>query len=97
MPGAVCQDPRFIGADGIIFYFHGTKDKDFCLVADNNLHINGHFIGKRNKNMGRNFTWVQSLGVLFDNHKLQISAKKTSNWNGKMIVSPSHLMGKPSF
>ncbi|KAJ0882924.1 hypothetical protein HanPSC8_Chr10g0415311 [Helianthus annuus] len=65
MPGAVCQDPRFIGADGIAFYFHGKKDKNFCLVADNNLHINGHFIGKRNKNMGRDFTWCS----------------KTSNWN----------------
>ncbi|KAI3675323.1 hypothetical protein L1987_84912 [Smallanthus sonchifolius] len=81
MPGAVCQDPRFIGADGITFYFHGKKDKDFCLVTDNNLNINGHFIGKRIKNMGRDFTWVQSIGVLFDNHKLKISAKKTSNWN----------------
>ncbi|KAK9049472.1 hypothetical protein SSX86_031559 [Deinandra increscens subsp. villosa] len=81
MPGAVCQDPRFIGADGITFYFHGKKDKDFCLVTDNNLHINGHFIGKRNKNMGRDFTWVQSIAVLFDHHKLKISAKKTSNWN----------------
>ncbi|XP_071700383.1 uncharacterized protein [Rutidosis leptorrhynchoides] len=81
MPGAVCQDPRFIGADGITFYFHGKKDKDFCLVADKNLHINGHFIGKRNKNMGRDFTWVQSIGVLFDNHQLQISAQKTSTWD----------------
>ncbi|PWA62354.1 hypothetical protein CTI12_AA364550 [Artemisia annua] len=63
MPGAVCQDPRFIGADEITFYFHGKKDKDFCLVADSNLHINGHFIGKRNKNMGREFTWVQSIGT----------------------------------
>ncbi|KAL4555804.1 hypothetical protein LXL04_038432 [Taraxacum kok-saghyz] len=81
MPGAVCQDPRFIGGDGITFYFHGKKDQDFCLVADNNLHINGHFIGKRNKNMGRDFTWVQSIGVLFDNHKVQISALKTSFWD----------------
>ncbi|GJT81027.1 putative root cap [Tanacetum coccineum] len=99
MPGAVCQDPRFIGADGITFYFHGKKDKDFCLVSDNNLHINGHFIGKRNKNMGRDFTWVQSIGVLFDNHKLQISAQKTSSWDdaidrisltydGKSIILP---------
>ncbi|MFS7998199.1 hypothetical protein Hanom_Chr12g01150941 [Helianthus anomalus] len=76
MPGVVCQDTRFIGADGLTFYFHGKMDKDFCLVADNNLHINGHFIGKRNKNMGQDFTWVQSLGFLFDNHILQISAKK---------------------
>ncbi|KAI3752573.1 hypothetical protein L2E82_24607 [Cichorium intybus] len=81
MPGAVCQDPRFIGGDGITFYFHGKKDQDFCLVADKNLHINGHFIGKRNKNMGRDFTWVQSIGVLFDNHKVQITAQKTSSWD----------------
>ncbi|KAL4555808.1 hypothetical protein LXL04_038436 [Taraxacum kok-saghyz] len=81
MPGAVCQDPRFIGGDGVTFYFHGKKDQDFCLVSDNNLHINGHFIGKRNKNMGRDFTWVQSIGVLFDNHKVQISALKTSSWD----------------
>ncbi|KAI3753093.1 hypothetical protein L2E82_25138 [Cichorium intybus] len=81
MPGAVCQDPRFIGGDGITFYFHGKKDQDFCLVADKNLYINGHFIGKRNKNMGRDFTWVQSIGVLFDNHKVQISAEKTSSWD----------------
>ncbi|CAI9294562.1 unnamed protein product [Lactuca saligna] len=81
MPGAVCQDPRFIGGDGITFYFHGKKDQDFCLVADDNLHINGHFIGKRNKNMGRDFTWVQSIGILFDNHKVQISAQKTSSWD----------------
>ncbi|KAL4555806.1 hypothetical protein LXL04_038434 [Taraxacum kok-saghyz] len=81
MPGAVCQDPRFIGGDGITFYFHGKKDRDFCLVSDYNLHINGHFIGKRNKNMGRDFTWVQSIGVLFNNHKVQISALKTSSWD----------------
>ncbi|KAI3809870.1 hypothetical protein L1987_19473 [Smallanthus sonchifolius] len=81
MLGAVCQDPRFIGADGITFYCHGKKDKDFCHVTDNNPHINGHFIGKRNQNMGRDFTWVQSIGILFDNHKLQIGAQKTSTWN----------------
>ncbi|KAM7279981.1 hypothetical protein ACFE04_007115 [Oxalis oulophora] len=79
-PGAVCQDPRFIGADGIQFYFHGKKDRDFCLVSDSNLHINGHFIGKRNENMKRDFTWVQSIAVLFDKHQLFIGALKTSKW-----------------
>ncbi|XP_062086577.1 uncharacterized protein LOC133792688 [Humulus lupulus] len=80
-PGAVCQDPRFIGGDGLTFYFHGKKDHDFCLVSDSNLHINAHFIGKRSPNMTRDFTWVQSLGILFDNHKLFIGAKKTSAWS----------------
>ncbi|KAL8151149.1 hypothetical protein V2J09_020957 [Rumex salicifolius] len=80
-PGAVCQDPKFIGADGITFYFHGQKEKDFCLVTDSNLHINGHFIGNRNENMKRDFTWVQSLGILFGGHKLYVGARKTATWN----------------
>ncbi|KAB1227280.1 hypothetical protein CJ030_MR1G029350 [Morella rubra] len=49
-PGAVCQDPRFVGRDGIVFYFHGQQERDFCIVSDSNLHINAHFIGKRNHN-----------------------------------------------
>ncbi|KAL0311949.1 UNVERIFIED_CONTAM: hypothetical protein Sradi_5594200 [Sesamum radiatum] len=80
-PGAVCQDPRFIGADGITFYFHGKKDRDFCIVSDTNLHINAHFIGRRNENMGRDFTWVQSLGILFGNHQIFVGAKKTATWD----------------
>ncbi|OMO74025.1 Root cap [Corchorus capsularis] len=80
-PGAVCQDPRFIGGDGITFYFHGKKDQDFCLVSDSNLHINAHFIGKRNENMKRDFTWVQSIVILFGKHQLFLGALKTSTWN----------------
>ncbi|KAM6558218.1 hypothetical protein CsatA_027457 [Cannabis sativa] len=80
-PGAVCQDPRFIGGDGITFYFHGKKDHDFCLLSDSNLHINAHFIGKRNSNMKRDFTWVQSIGILFGKHQLSIGALKTDTWD----------------
>ncbi|XP_064944944.1 uncharacterized protein LOC135596754 [Musa acuminata AAA Group] len=79
-PGAVCQDPRFIGGDGIMFYFHGRKDKDFCLVTDAGIHINGHFIGKNNRK-GRDFTWVQSIGVLFGRHRLFVGARKVSRWH----------------
>ncbi|GKC13233.1 putative root cap [Tanacetum coccineum] len=63
------------------FKSNTKQDKDFCLVADNNLHINGHFIGKRNDNMGRDFTWVQYIGVRFANQKLQIDAQKTASWD----------------
>ncbi|KAF3622666.1 putative spore coat protein SP85-like [Capsicum annuum] len=80
-PGAVCQDPRFIGADGITFYFHGKKDKDFCLVSDSNLHINAHFIGKRNENMKRDFTWVQAIGILYGTHQISVGAQKTATWD----------------
>lgn len=83
-PGAVCQDPRFVGGDGITFYFHGRKDQDFCLVSDSNLHINAHFIGKRNPKLKRDFTWVQTIGIIFDKHKLLIAAQKTSTWDDNL-------------
>ncbi|MQM14004.1 hypothetical protein Taro_046931 [Colocasia esculenta] len=81
VPGAVCQDPRFIGADGITFYFHGRKDREFCLLSDSNLHINAHFIGRRAPNMTRDFTWVQSVGILFGSHRIYIGAQKTATWD----------------
>ncbi|KAL3520868.1 hypothetical protein ACH5RR_019017 [Cinchona calisaya] len=81
VPGAVCQDPRFVGGDGNTFYFHGHKDQNFCLVSDTNLHVNGHFIGKRNPNLRRDFTWVQAIGIMFDNHKILVAANKTSTWD----------------
>uniref|UniRef100_A0A804N744 Root cap protein 1 n=1 Tax=Zea mays TaxID=4577 RepID=A0A804N744_MAIZE len=64
-PGVSCGDPRFTGADGNNFYFHGKKDRDFCIVSDAALHINAHFIGKRNPAMSRDFTWIQALGIRF--------------------------------
>ncbi|KAG9441607.1 hypothetical protein H6P81_017461 [Aristolochia fimbriata] len=79
-PGAVCQDPRFIGGDGVLFYFHGKKDRNFCLVSDSNIHVNGHFIGKRSKK-GRDFTWVQAIGILFGSHRLYLGAKEVGKWD----------------
>lgn len=66
-----------------MFYFHGKKDRDFCLVSDPDLHINGHFIGKTKNNTGslkRDFTWVQSIGVRFGSHQLYLGANKVSRW-----------------
>lgn len=31
--------------------------------------------------MGRDFTWVQSIAVLFDNHQLILGALRTSTWD----------------
>ncbi|ONK55476.1 uncharacterized protein A4U43_UnF2630 [Asparagus officinalis] len=80
-PGGVCQDPKFVGGDGITFYFHGKKDRDFCLLSDSDLHINAHFIGKRGPTMSRDFTWVQSVALLFDDHRLYVGAQKTAAWD----------------
>lgn len=81
-PGTVCGDPRFTGGDGNIFYFHGHKDGDYCILSEPNLHINAHFIGKHNPGLNRDFTWVQALGILFGvNHRLYIGVEKTVTWS----------------
>ncbi|KAF8711329.1 hypothetical protein HU200_029357 [Digitaria exilis] len=86
MPGTSCGDPRFTGADGNTFYFHGKKDESFCLVTDDHLHINARFMGNHNAESGRDFTWVQSLGITFDrddhrNHSLYIGARRAAEWD----------------
>lgn len=91
----MCQDPRFIGGDGITFYFHGKKDHDFCLLSDPNLHINAHFIGKRNSNMKRDFTWVQSIGILFGKHQLFVGALKTAAWDDSVDRLAITFDGEP--
>ncbi|KAJ3683168.1 hypothetical protein LUZ60_013395 [Juncus effusus] len=84
-PGTVCGDPRFTGGDGNVFYFHGHKNENFCLLSDSDLHINAHFIGKRNPDLNRDFTWVQALGIIFGkNHRLYIGAEKTMTWNDEV-------------
>ncbi|KAF2321770.1 hypothetical protein GH714_002636 [Hevea brasiliensis] len=45
--GSLCYDPRFVGGDGVMFYFHGEKGGNFAIVSDDNLQINAHLIGTR--------------------------------------------------
>ncbi|CAM0912225.1 unnamed protein product [Alopecurus aequalis] len=94
MPGA-CGDPRFIGGDGNTFYFHGLKDADFCVLSDHDLHINAHFIGKRGADMSRDFTWIQSIAVLFDGHSLYVGAQKTDKWDDDVDRLELTLDGEP--
>ena len=77
---SVCYDPRFVGGDGVMFYFHGKANEDFCLLSDTNLHVNAHFIGLRPQGRTRDFTWVQALGIMFDNQTFSIGAKKVATW-----------------
>ncbi|GLJ52393.1 hypothetical protein SUGI_1114430 [Cryptomeria japonica] len=79
--GAICYDPRFVGGDGVMFYFHGAKDKDFALLSDRHFQINAHFIGTKPEGRDRPYTWVQALGLMFDSHTLTVAAKKTSKWD----------------
>jgi hypothetical protein len=81
LTGTECYDPRFVGGDGNKFLFHGRRDADFCLLSDANLHINAHFIGKRNAKAARDFTWVQALGIRFGGHRLYVGVRRTVTWD----------------
>jgi len=81
-PGVSCGDPRYTGADGNTFYFHGKKDQDFCIVTDAGLHINAHFIGNHNRATNRDFTWIQALGIHFAHHSLYVgAAANAAKWD----------------
>ncbi|KAK3003479.1 hypothetical protein RJ639_018235 [Escallonia herrerae] len=83
-PGAACLDPRFIGGDGIVFYFHGKSNEHFSLVSDLNLQINARFIGLRPAGRPRDYTWIQALGLLFDSHAVSVEATKAMTWDDEV-------------
>lgn len=92
--GSVCYDPRFVGGDGQIFYFHGAKGGDFALVSDDHFQINAHFIGMRPEGRARDFTWVQALAVLFDSHALVVAARKVAAWDDRVDALALRWDGK---
>ncbi|KAK4356398.1 hypothetical protein RND71_025369 [Anisodus tanguticus] len=61
-----------------------AKETDFAIVSDDNLHINAHLIGTRPQGRKRDYTWVQTLSVMFDTHTLVLGAKKASHWDEKV-------------
>ncbi|CAN1354607.1 hypothetical protein LINPERPRIM_LOCUS43468, partial [Linum perenne] len=101
--GSACGDPRFVGGDGIIFYFHGKSNQHFTLVSDQHFQVNARFIGRRPEGRKRDNTWIQSLGLMFGSHTFAFGAKKVANWDdtvdqfhfsydGNLInIAPGHL------
>ncbi|XP_071725869.1 uncharacterized protein [Rutidosis leptorrhynchoides] len=83
-PGSACYDPRLIGGDGIVFYFHGQVNEHFSLISDPNLQINGRFIGHRPVGRSRDFTWIQALGLLFNSHTFSLEATKSATWDNEI-------------
>ncbi|KAJ4726249.1 Root cap/late embryogenesis-like protein [Melia azedarach] len=83
-PGAACLDPRFIGGDGIVFYFHGKSNEHYSLVSDLNLQINSLFIGHRPAGTTRDYTWIQALGFLFDSQTFSLEATKAATWDDEI-------------
>ncbi|KAJ1691686.1 hypothetical protein LUZ63_015841 [Rhynchospora breviuscula] len=78
--GSGCYDPRFIGGDGVVFYFHGKSDNHYALVTDSSIQINARFIGLRPEGRTRDFTWIQALGLMFDSHTFIVEVKRAETW-----------------
>ncbi|KAE8125748.1 hypothetical protein FH972_020522 [Carpinus fangiana] len=83
-PGAGCYDPRFIGGDSIVFYFHGKRNEHFSLVFDLNLQINARFIGLCPAGRTRDYTWIQALGILFDSYTFSLEAATAATWDDEV-------------
>ncbi|KAI3795801.1 hypothetical protein L1987_38461 [Smallanthus sonchifolius] len=89
-PGAACYDPRFIGGDGIVFYFHGRSNKHFTLISDSNLQINARFIGLRPEVITRWNGIAHSRGSSSEWNSTQgdIQVERTSTTNSLMVTIP---------
>ncbi|KAJ4782741.1 hypothetical protein LUZ62_066998 [Rhynchospora pubera] len=85
--GSGCYDPRFIGGDGVVFYFHGKRDNHYALVSDSAIQINARFIGLRPEGRTRDFTWIQALGLIFGSHTFTVEAKRAETW----VETQDHL------
>ncbi|XAR59120.1 hypothetical protein NMG60_11014776, partial [Bertholletia excelsa] len=82
--GAACYDPRFIGGDGIVFYFHGRRNEHFTLISDEDIQINARFIGLRPEGRSRDCTWIQALGLMFGHHNFTLEATKAEKWDNEV-------------
>ncbi|KAG7541284.1 Root cap [Arabidopsis thaliana x Arabidopsis arenosa] len=82
--GSICLDPRFIGGDGIVFYFHGKSNEHFSIVSDPDFQINARFTGHRPAGRTRDFTWIQALGFLFNSHKFSLETIKVATWDSNL-------------
>ncbi|KAF5182750.1 Late embryogenesis abundant (LEA) protein-like protein [Thalictrum thalictroides] len=72
--GSICYDPRFVGGDGVMFYFHGAKEGDFAFVSDDKFQINAHFI--RTRPAGR----THALIVRWDGMEIEIPTDGEAEW-----------------
>ncbi|KAL3814255.1 hypothetical protein ACJIZ3_015523 [Penstemon smallii] len=47
--------------------------------------------------MKRDFTWVQSIGILYENHRIFIGAQKTATWNDAVDRLSLSFDGEPIY
>ncbi|EOA34070.1 hypothetical protein CARUB_v10021569mg [Capsella rubella] len=84
--GSACLDPRFIGGDEVVYYFHGKRDENFALISDVDFQVNACFIGLRPSGRSRDFTWIQSLGLIFGHNikTFSLEVTKAAKWDDQV-------------
>ncbi|XP_020215398.1 uncharacterized protein LOC109799262 [Cajanus cajan] len=94
--GSACLDPRFVGADGTVFYFHGRRNEHFALVSDTHFQINARFIGLRPATRARDYTWIQALGIILQGpHTFTVEATSSPTWDNDVDHLKFSHDGKP--
>ncbi|GJP45386.1 hypothetical protein CLOM_g4782 [Closterium sp. NIES-68] len=84
----ILDDPHFVGAHGTRFDFNGRPDKAFCLLTDDNVHVNILLRGYYDDRIegaalvvdGKAVhTWIKELGIVWHandaDHKLRLVAR----------------------
>ncbi|GFZ04836.1 late embryogenesis abundant (LEA) protein-like protein [Actinidia rufa] len=94
MTGAECLDPRFLVADGTIFYFHGKSNEHFSLVSNLNLQINARFTGLRPGPMVDPETthgfkhYTEGYPSLWKSPENDLRVERTSSKNSALVTLP---------
>ncbi|CAI5501998.1 unnamed protein product [Closterium sp. Naga37s-1] len=81
-PPGVKGDPHFVGWDGVHFDFTGQPGHSYCMLSDNNVHVNMYLDGfteTSTKGVKETHSWIKGLGFITPNHKLALFAKTSAS------------------
>ncbi|CAI7771087.1 unnamed protein product [Closterium sp. NIES-54] len=81
-PPGVKGDPHFVGWDGVHFDFTGQPGHSYCMLSDNNVHVNMYLDGYTEtsaKGVKETHSWIKGLGFITPNHKLALFAKTSAS------------------
>jgi hypothetical protein len=81
--GSVKDDPHFTGAMGTSFDFNGELNKPFCLITDQDFHLNVLLKGYEDSTAEKGMrSWIKELGLLW-NANGQTHTARLAARNGK--------------
>ncbi|CAI5535202.1 unnamed protein product [Closterium sp. Naga37s-1] len=86
--GELCEpghkgDPHFSGADGSHFDFSGKPNRNYAIVSDLHLQVNGYFGGRYTAWGSRlkALTWIRDVSVMHGHHTVVLEARKGAEFD----------------